>query len=196
VGFVARIKAFTSLGVIVFIVTGLVKVVTKCPVIQAYTRRFRGDAGKRNKKEIPLANINGCTPAHRVWEFRNETQTWITWHVGYDPPTPAAGSAAALADLQVCHELAPASMLDRAGAIALAALLRSIRRKEGLKVLAGRVYRGAGEHPRPCLGYRSIRAAAAATGLSRRQICRLCGFPGYSGRRGGKIDTDCQNGTP
>ncbi|BBO35532.1 hypothetical protein PLANPX_5144 [Lacipirellula parvula] len=145
-----------------------------------------------------MANINGSAPSHRVWEFRSESATWIAWSSGYDPPQPAAGSAAAIAmaDLKVCHELAPSSMLDRTAAIALARLLRAIRRGEGLEVLAGRAYAGAGPHPRACLGFRSIRAAAAATGLSRRQICRLCGFPGYSGRNGRKIGPDCQNGTP
>ncbi len=124
-----------------------------------------------------MGNFNGCLAGHRVWEFRNATQTWITWSVGFDPPTPRAGTAAAAwSTLTACSDLAPSVMLDKVTAANVARLLRSIRRREGLQVLWDRPFRGPSP-PTPAGGEPSIRALARRLGVSRRRAARFsdCG---------------------
>ena len=130
-----------------------------------------------------MANFTGCLGGSRVWEFKGDGCSWVTWSVGHDPPTPRAGSAAAAwLTLTVCNELAPATMFDRKTALALVALLKTIRRREGLRILAGRSYTGSGPHPVPVAGYRSMRAAARALGISRYGAAAAAGRPYLSGK--------------
>ena len=120
-----------------------------------------------------MSNYNGCLAGSRVWEFRDATRTWITWSVGYDPPTPRAGSAAAAwPTLQVCNELAPSVMIDKVTAAGVARLLRTIRRREGLVILHERPFRGPSP-PRAAGGEVSIRALARRLGCSRRQAAKF-----------------------
>jgi hypothetical protein len=131
-------------------------------------------------------NPNGCANFSRVWEFRvpGDHRTWITWSVGYDEPRPVAG--AVLAWFAECNprpdlSLAPAVFLPRPGAIALAKLLRRIRRRDGLTVLHDRTY-GGSRPMRPACDCRSIRSLAAKLGISRRQASKYAGYSDYDGR--------------
>ncbi|BBO34208.1 hypothetical protein PLANPX_3820 [Lacipirellula parvula] len=132
-----------------------------------------------------MSNCEGNQPSHRVWEFKGDGRTWIAWAVGHDPPEPTPGSAASRAfdSLTPCNELAPSSMLDKAAAIALARLIKGIRRGQGLEVLAGRAFGGSGPI-RPAGGCRSLRALARMLGCSRRQASKYAGFDDYDGRSG------------
>lgn len=124
-----------------------------------------------------MSNFNGCLGGSRVFEFRSATASWIVWSVGHDPPTPCAGAAlAAWPTLQVCNDLAPASMLDKPTAAAVARLLRSIRRREGVRILHDRPFRRG--PARPAGGEVSIRALARRLGVSWRQAAKFADSAG------------------
>jgi len=129
---------------------------------------------------MPKNHDSGPNAYHRVWEFRNKSATWIVWKIGHDPPVPTVGSAlAAWGTLAVCYDLAPGTMFTRPAATAVARLLRSIRRGEGLTILHDRQFGRPPGHPRPVtidgVNYRSEKQAAAVLGISRTLVRRLSG---------------------
>ena len=78
-------------------------------------------------------------------------------------------------------ETVPTSPLTASAAAQLAKLLR----RRGGPWLSGRDYLGSGPW-RPCLGFPSVRAAAAAMGVSRRRIYQMAGLGDYDGGRNGR----------
>jgi hypothetical protein len=149
-----------------------------------------------------MANFNGREPASHCWCWADEggTPKYIGWgslNADGQPPwqqlwDQRERQPGQLGDWLRSLDAQPALDWSRCPtsampASAAAALAKLLRRLAGVELLRNRVYRGAGPR-RPCLGYRSVTAAAAALGVSRRQICRLCGFPGYSDRPAPKKD--------
>jgi hypothetical protein len=125
-----------------------------------------------------MANPNGASPYSRVFEFRNESSTWIVWSVGHDPPTPRAGSAAAAwSTLKPCTDLAPVTMFTKATAANVAKLLRTVRQREGLVILRDRDFVRPGP-PKPVGGCRSIRSLAKTLGVSYRRARAICADSG------------------
>ena len=116
-----------------------------------------------------MGNFNGCLGGSRVWEFRSESATWIVWRVGYDPPTPRAGSAAAAwPTLTPCTDLTPCVLVDKVTAANVAKLMRRIRRDQGLVVLHDRDFVRPGP-AKPVGGCRSIRELSRTLGVSFRR---------------------------
>lgn len=138
-----------------------------------------------------MSNICGNQPSHTVWEWKwPDGSRYIGWGVGWEPWLdfrPAAGTELvdklASCDMNLDWSLCPRAHLTAPAAAALAALLRSIRRREGFEVLAGRVYRGS-RPAVPACGCRSLRALARQLGCSRRQASKYAGFEDYDGRNG------------
>jgi len=116
-----------------------------------------------------MGNFNGCLGGSRVWEFKGDGCTWITWSVGYDQPTPRAGSALSeFSSLTPCTDLAPSVMVDKVTAAGVAKLVRQIRRNQGMTILHDRDFTLPGP-AKPVAGCRSIRELSRTLGVSFRR---------------------------
>ena len=132
----------------------------------------------------------GALPYHFVWEWRwSNRRVYIGWGVGLSPWTnftAVAGSdlEALLREATPCLDwtLVPSTGFTRPAVVEVAKLLRKVRRNQGFTLVRSRPYAGAGLHPVPLGGYRSMRAAARALGISRYAAAAAAGRPYRNGK--------------
>jgi len=137
-----------------------------------------------------MASPNGASPSHCCWEWRfpDSRRRFISYGFGFSPwlsftPLPGSEIEALLCEDRqpvLDWSLVPSVSLTHSTAVAVAQLVRKLRRDQGLVLVQYRAY-GPFCRPRPItvggVTFPNEAAASRALGISRRQVANLAGRP-------------------